>query len=120
MADLPRRLRDDLTAALRARDKDAVRVLRTALAAIANAEAQPEVDETPTSLRSEGVIAGASEGLGSADVARKELGPDDVVAIVRAERDDRLASADDLEGRRAGEAAKALRADAALLDRYLD
>jgi hypothetical protein len=40
-ADLPARLRAGLTAALRTRDKTAAAVLRTALAAIGNAEAVP-------------------------------------------------------------------------------
>ena len=60
MSDLHKRLRADLTDALRARDRESVRVLRTVLAAIANAEAQPAADLTPMSLRSEGVIAGPS------------------------------------------------------------
>jgi uncharacterized protein YqeY len=40
-AGLPARLRAGLTAALRTRDKTAAAVLRTALAAIGNAEAVP-------------------------------------------------------------------------------
>jgi uncharacterized protein len=120
MSDLPGRLRDDLTTALRARDKDAARVLRTVLAAIANAEAQPDAEEGPVSLRSEGPIAGAASGVGAAEVARRELGTDDVVAIIRAERDECLTAAADLDERGASDAADPLRSDAAFLDRYLD
>ena len=118
--DLPVRLRQDLTAAMRERDRDSVRVLRTVLSAIANAEAQPDLDETPTSSRSSGPIAGAVDGLGGAEVARRELGVSDVRAIVLAERDERLAAADDLDARGARDAADALRAEAAFLERYLD
>jgi len=117
--DLTARLRQDLTTARRERDRDAVRVLRTVLSAIVNAEAQPDVDGRPTSLRSEGAIAGAASGLGAAEVPRRELDAHDVRAIVEAERAERLASADDLAGRGAAGAADGLRAEAALLERYL-
>jgi uncharacterized protein YqeY len=113
------RLRDDLTAALRARDKDAVRVLRTVLSAIANAEAQPNVDETPLSLRSEGAIAGAVQGLAAADIARRDLDDAELTAIVAGERDERLAAADDLAARGATAAADGLRAEAAMLEQYV-
>jgi uncharacterized protein YqeY len=118
-ADLPDRLRQDLTAAMRERQRESVRVLRTALSAIANAEAQPNPDETPTSTRSSGPIAGAADGLGAAEVARRELDPSEIRAIVQAERDERLTAADGLAARGALDAADALRAEAALLDRYL-
>lgn len=104
---------------MRERDRAAVRVLRTVLAAIANAEAQPDLDETPVSLRSEGPIAGAVDGLTAADVVRRSLTEAEVRALVMAERDERLAAADDLAGRGAGEAATALRDQAALLEVYL-
>ena len=120
ISDLPGRLRHDLTDAMRRRDRVTARVLRTALSSIANAEAQPASDETPTSLRSAGGIAGAADGLAATEVARRELDEDEVRAVVAAERDDRLAAADDLAGRGAADAAAALRAEAALLERYLD
>ena len=87
MTDLTARLRAGLTAAMRARDRTAVRALRTALAAVANAEAQPVADPAPASLLADGPIAGAVAGLGAAEVARRELSEDDVRQIVRAERD---------------------------------
>ena len=120
MSDLPGRLRRDLTAAMRERDRDAVRVLRTVLSAIANAEAQPDLDDTPMSQRSQGVIAGATEGLGTGEVPRRELTDQDVRAVVEAERDERRAAADDLAARGAVDAADGLRAEATLLERYLD
>ena len=119
MSDLHKRLRADLTDALRARDRESVRVLRTVLAAIANAEAQPAADLTAMSLRSEGVIAGAVDGVAAAEVARRDLDTAAVRAIVQAERDERVTSAEDLAGRGAAAAAAALRAEAAFLDRYV-
>lgn len=117
VSDLHQRLRHDLTAALRARDRELVRVLRTVLSALANAEAQPH---QPVATRhTEGVIAGAALGLGASEVPRRELADDDVVAILRAERDEWVASAEVLASRGAPEAALALRADAAVLDGYL-
>jgi uncharacterized protein YqeY len=120
VADLHQLLRDDLSAALRARDRDTVRVLRTVLSAVANAEAQPDHDATPLSLRSEGVIAGAADGVAAAEVARRDLGEQEVRAVVQAERAERLAAADDLAARGAVDAAEALRAEATLLERYVD
>ncbi len=117
MSDLHQRLRHDLTAALRERDRELARVLRTVLSAIANAEAQPH--EPTTAPLTEGVIAGAARGLGASEVARRELAAHDVVAIVRSERDEWVESAEVLASRGAPEAAVALRADAAVLDRYL-
>lgn len=119
MPDLPARLRSDLTAAMRDRDRDAARVLRTVLSAIANAEAQPRTDEPMLRLESESRIAGAVEGVGAAEVARRELTEDDVLNLVRAERDERLASAQTLDANGAGEQAEVLRAEARLLERYL-
>lgn len=117
--DLTSRLRADLTAALRERDRAAAGVLRAVLAAIANAEAQPDTDERTVSERTDGPIAGAAQGLGAADVGRRELSVDDLRGIVAAERDERLAAASDLAARGADDAAAALRREAALLERYL-
>ena len=119
MTELEQRMRADLTVAMRSRDRDTVRVLRSTLAAIANAEAQPSDDSEPTALRSAGGIAGASSGLGATDVSRRVLTVDDVHGIVADERRERLDSADDLAERGAAEPAAALRAEAAILDDYL-
>jgi hypothetical protein len=64
--DLPARLRLALTAALRARDMTAVAALRSALAAIGNAEAVP----VPPASSGAASAAGASAaGRGSSHVA---------------------------------------------------
>lgn len=119
MPDLRDRLQRDLTEAVRQRNREQMRVLRTVLSAIANAEAPPISDETPTSLRSEGPIAGARNGLAAAEIPRRELNAEDVHAIVAAERDERIAAADTLATRGALKAADSLRSEAAILQRYL-
>ncbi len=88
MLELVEQMRADLTAAMKARDTEAVRVLRTALAAVANAEAQPADDAGPASLTVSGGIAGAADGLGAAEAERRTLTEDDVRAILRAEREE--------------------------------
>ncbi|MFN8194040.1 MAG: hypothetical protein U0R80_07100 [Nocardioidaceae bacterium] len=118
MTDPVARMRADLTAAMRAREQGVVRVLRSTLAAVANAEAHP-VDHSAPSSSGGGRIAGAVAGLGAAEVDRRELSPADVRAIIEAERDERLRGAADLEQRGAAEHADSLRADAGVLERYL-
>jgi len=119
MEDLAEQLRADLARAMRARDRVTVRVLRTLLSAIANAEAQADANTTPVSLRSEGRIAGAGGSLGATDAPRRDLDEHDILVVLTAERDERLASAGALGERGAIEAANGLRAEAALIDRYL-
>ena len=120
MSDLQGRLREDVAAALRSGNRESVRVLRTMLSAIANAEAQPDPDATPISMRSDGVIAGAADGVAAAEVARRTLEARDERGIVESECDERLAAADELDSHGALDAVAVLRAEAALLKRYLD
>jgi uncharacterized protein YqeY len=74
------RMRADLRRAMKDHDRPAVVALRTALAAIANAEAVPDdgsVTETHGRL---------------VDHARRVLTPDDVLAVVREQVEDRRAT----------------------------
>jgi uncharacterized protein YqeY len=100
------RLRVALKTAMKARDAAAVNALRTALAAIDNAEAVA-VPAPATGPLVEGVIAGAAAGVGATEVARRELTEDAVVAIVTAEVDERRAAAADY--RDAGQFGRAAR-----------
>ena len=93
-------------------------MLRTVLAAVANAEAQP-AGHAPVPTTS-GRIAGAADGLHAAEVDRRELNEDEVRAVVIEERDERLRAAEHLGERGIDEAAEALRREAGLLERYLD
>jgi len=119
MADLVDRMRADLMSAMRSKALTTVRVLRSTLAAVANAEAQPNTATGAASLNLAGGIAGATAGLGSAEVPRRTLTTDEISAIIAAERDERLDTAADLDRRGAAEPAAALRAEAAILDAYL-
>ena len=108
------RLRDALTEAMKARDRVAIGALRSALAAIDNAEAVAVPESTTVS---EGPIAGARSGPGATDVPRVPLSESDVVAIVRVEIADRRAAAAFYAERGRADAADRLQAEAAALAR---
>jgi uncharacterized protein YqeY len=104
-------MRADLEVAMRARDQVAVRALRTAVAAIANAEAPPASVDTRSSA-DEPVVGALVEH------ARLELGPEDVARVLAheiADREDTIAQFD-AHGR--GDEAAELRAELAVLRRY--
>jgi uncharacterized protein len=111
-------LRRDLAVAVRARDPVATSALRSALAAIENAGAADPA-EAPEPGVGRSPIAGSVRGLGAAEVRRRELTAAEVEEIVRAEVAGRLAAAGDYLrlGRR--DRAERLRAEAAVLTRYL-
>jgi uncharacterized protein YqeY len=83
-------LQDALVSAMRSHDGTAMAALRSALGAIANAEAVERGVDAPTGA---GPIAHAVSGLGAGDVARRVLTELDVVAIVRSEVAEREAAA---------------------------
>jgi hypothetical protein len=68
---------------MKSRDADAVTALRTAIAAIDNGEAvdRPEREAATASEH----FAGANVGVGSTEVARRNLTIDDVHAILQAQ-----------------------------------
>ncbi|KAF0847845.1 GatB/YqeY domain-containing protein [Nocardia caishijiensis] len=80
-------LRTALKTAMKARDRGAISALRSALAAIDNAEAVDIGD-----VRA-GALEGSAVGLGAAEVRRRELTEDDVVEIVRREINERRITA---------------------------
>lgn len=112
---LRQQLREALPAAMKARDRVTVGVLRSALAAIDNAEAVTVAPVAPQSL----AIEGSPIGAGATEVARQQLTPAAIARIVRDEADSRTAAADDYE--RAGRADRAaqLREEARILAGYL-
>ncbi len=113
-------LRDRLRAALRpamlARDKVATSVIRSALAAIDNAEAVP-AEERSTST-SEGPIAGARLGLGAGETQRRELTEQDVLAILEVEIAGRLTAATEVERAGRPDHGERLRAEAVVLSSF--
>jgi uncharacterized protein YqeY len=108
---LQTRLRAALPPALKARDRVAVAALRSALAAIDNAQAV----EAPPAPRSGGVVAGAVAGLGAGEAPRRDLEESEIDAIVRAEVADRLAAAAHYEQAGRVDAAARLTAEADVL-----
>jgi hypothetical protein len=112
--DLRERLRDGLRAALRSRDMVAAAALRSALGAIANAEAVP-VDQSAADPTTSQHVAGAAAGLGAAEAQRRGLTGAEVGQIVDAEITERMAAAADYEGRGYAEQARRLRREARVL-----
>ncbi len=89
--DLRTHLRRRLSSALRDQDRPAVSALRSALAALDNAEAVRPTEE----FRSEASehFAGGVAGLGAAEVERRVLNAESQRGIVKAEIEARLAAA---------------------------
>jgi uncharacterized protein YqeY len=99
---------------MRGRDQAATAALRSALAAIANAEAVDAGAHAPAATGSEH-FAGATAGLGSAEVARKVLTETEMRDIVRAEIADRQAAVQQYLDGGHGERAARLRAEISAL-----
>jgi uncharacterized protein len=112
------RLRQDLTAAIKARDSAAVAALRSTIAAIENAESVDRAEAMPPHASSQH-IAGATAGVGSADVERRVLTEDDELAIVRQQVIERDRAAAEYVQLGQGDEAHRLRQEAELLRRYL-
>lgn len=79
-------LRNAIRKAMREKDKDALAVSRETLAAIDNAEAR-EIDAAPAAQ--DGPIAGAVAGAGGGEVPRRLLDPEEALAVIRNEIDER-------------------------------
>ncbi|POX48864.1 hypothetical protein [Streptomyces sp. Ru72] len=101
---------------MRARDKVAVSALRATLAALDNAEAVPagEAELRGTALEESPV------GVGVTEAQRRELSERTVADIVRAEATERLQAADRLTVPGHADRAARLRAEAAVLLRFLE
>lgn len=111
-------LRTALTGALRSRDKVAIGALRSAIAAVDNAEAVPA--DTPLAASPGGEhVAGAVLGAGAADVPRRELTAADLRAIVTAEITDRQTHAAEYDQLGQPGHADRLRAEAQVLQELL-
>jgi|HubBroStandDraft_2_1064218.scaffolds.fasta_scaffold590820_2 uncharacterized protein YqeY len=108
-----------LRAALRTRDQAAMAALRSALAAIANAEAVSP-DAFPPAAAGSAHFAGATAGPGATEVARRVLSEADQIQIVRAEIAERQQAASKYAA--AGHAARGarLQAEADVLSAALD
>lgn len=108
MSSLRERLESDLKTAMRERDRTRVSILRTTMSALSNAEA---VDSS-TSRPQQGVYA--------AEVARRELTDDEILAVLERERAELLASVGEYAAGGQHDAAAELRSKVAVLARYID
>ena len=114
------RLRAALTVAMSSRDTVAVAAIRSALAAIGNAEAVPPPARLPGSAGGRRVagsehVAGAFAGLGAAEAARKPLTPAEISQIVAAEIAGRQTAANQYDALGRASQADRLRREAAAL-----
>jgi uncharacterized protein len=138
--DLRDRLRRALPAAMKARDRPAVTALRSALAALDNAEAydpdealaegmydglepagwepaDPDADDVDAAHPG---FAGTVAGVGATEVERRSLTPKQVEGIIRAEIETREVAATVLEGVGKHEHAERLRAEMKVLLAHVD
>lgn len=106
---------------MKAGDRRSVGALRSALAAIDNAEAvHPEAGGGPGRRPAGGgPIAGAATGLGATEVDRKVLTEEEVADVVRAEMTERTAAAAEYDRLGRSDRAAELRAEAAVLAAHL-
>jgi uncharacterized protein YqeY len=106
--ELKERLRADLKTAMRERNAGEVGLIRTLIAAVDNAEAQP-IEGFQERLRK-------LEPIG--EIARRELDAQTLDAVLASEAQSRLSAADDYERNGRAEDAGRLRNEAALIARY--
>lgn len=86
-----RALRERLTTAMRERDRPTASAIRSALAALENAEAVPQ--RGPAGAPMSTHVAGARLGVGAAEAERLDLDDETESAILRAEVDGLLEAA---------------------------
>jgi uncharacterized protein YqeY len=116
-SDVRTRLRADLVAAMKARRPEVVGVLRSAVAALDNAEAVesagPATD--PSSVH----VAGSRAGVGSTEASRRRLTDADIASVLRGEVDARITEAERYDDHGQHDAAARLRREAEVLRGYL-
>jgi len=101
---------------MKVRDRVAMSALRSALGAIDNAEATGA--DVPPAVES-GVIAGGVGGLGAGEVARRDLSPADLAAVLHDEVTDRRTAANEYRTIGQDDAAAALDAEAEIIETVL-
>ena len=116
--DLRDRLRGALKGVLARRDRTAVAALRSAIAALDNAEAVPVARER--ARVTDGPIAGAAAGIGATEAPRRRLSARDERSIVEGQVRERQIVADEYERLGRSDAAERLRREADVLAVHLD
>jgi uncharacterized protein len=86
MEEIKIRLSADLKNAIKERDTLAVKAIRSLMSAIDNAGAV--FIEAPKIMPMAGGIAGATDGIGSTEVPRKELSDEEIQQIIQKEIDE--------------------------------
>jgi uncharacterized protein len=114
------RLRAALAEALRDRDSAAASAVRSALAAIGNAEAIGVAADSARTPPTSAHFAGATAGLGSAEAPRRALSDDEIAQIVRAEITERQAAARQYDELNRSDQAARLRGEADIFAATLD
>jgi hypothetical protein len=114
---LRRALRQGLITAMKARDTGAVAALRTAIAAIDNAQAVPASAQAQTAASAH--IAGARSGPGSTEATRRQLSRGELQHILRAQIVEHAREADRYHALNQVKAAEQLRHQARTLWAYL-
>jgi uncharacterized protein YqeY len=112
------RLEQALREALRERNAVAVSAVRSALAALDNAQAVPAAPATGASDSPH--FAGAAAGLGAGEAERRRLGEAEARDIVRAEVAERQAAAREYDRRGLADQAARLRREATVLRAALE
>jgi len=115
--DLRDRLRGALKGVLAMRDRTAVAALRSAIAALDNAEAVPVARERAAAM--EGPIAGAASGVGATEVPRRRLSDREALAVVEGQVRERQVAADEYDRLGRSESAERLRREAEVLVAHL-
>ena len=110
-------LRHGLTTALKARDAEALAALRTAIAAIDNAEAIATTDTQRPVTSAD--IAGASSGVGSTEAVRRSLNSGQLRDIMREQIAEYAREADRYDALGRPDAADRLRYRAGILAAHL-
>ena len=117
------RLQVALRAAMKERDTVAMSALRSALGAIANAEAVPLPEASvgrPGPPSGNVPIAGSVAGLAGAEIGRRVLTEDEAAGIAAAEAADRRAAARDYQAAGHTDRAGRLRREAQAIEAALD
>jgi uncharacterized protein len=114
---LPAALRDGLTRALKARETEALSALRTAIAAIENAEAIATTDTQRPVTSAD--IAGASSGVGSTEAVRRSLSTGQLRDILAGQITEYAREADRYDALGQSDAAHRLRDRARILSAYV-
>jgi hypothetical protein len=115
--DIEQRFRAALLASMKAKDPVATSALRSALAAIANAEAVAPGSVSPGA--GDAHVAGSVAGLGATEATRRALSPQDVAAIVTAEAAERRTAAAQYEASGNGDRSARLRHEAEIIEAAL-